>query len=401
MSLRAAIPAIVAGLLLTAAPATACPFCSPTGTTLTGEVAQADFILFGTLSNAKQDPTDPTLSKGTTDLTIELVIKPHDMVKGKKVITIPRLVRPDGKNSKYLIFFNIFNGTLDPYRGEAVPADSKLPEYLKGAMEVKQKDIVTRLRYFFDYLEDSDIVVSSDAYSEFGYAEYKDVREIASKLPATTLLKWLKDPNTRGSRYGLYGLLLGHCGKPEDAKTIRALLDDKERSYTSGLDGVVAGYIMLDPKAGWSYLLDTIKDHGKDFPVKYASLKTVRFFWEFRPDVIAPAESLAALQLLMNDPDIADMPIEDLRKWKQWDLTPVVLGFANKESHNGTPIIMRSILKFAIAASWADPKNTAAAEYVKAARAKDPKRVQFLEEVLKDEQKPTPPPSPEKKDPPK
>ncbi|MFO0824039.1 MAG: hypothetical protein U0792_13155 [Gemmataceae bacterium] len=400
MRLRTALPAIVAGLLFTTAPASACPFCSPTGTTLTGEVAQADFILFGTLSNPKPDPNDPTLSKGTTDLNIELVIKSHDMVKDKKTITIPRLVRPDGKNSKYLVFFNIFNGQLDPYRGEAVPADSKLPEYLKGAMEAKKKDLATRLRYFFDYLEDSDIIVSSDAYSEFGYAEYKDVQQIAPKLPAATLLKWLKDPNTRGSRYGLYGLLLGHCGKAEDAKAIRALLDDKERSYTSGLDGVVAGYVLLDPKAGWEYLVNTIKDRSKDFPVKYAALRTVRFFWESRPDVIPAAESLAAIQLLMADPDIADMPMEDLRKWKQWQLTPVVLGYANKESHSGTPIIARAILKFAIAASWADPKNTAAAEYVKAARAKDPKRVEFLEEVVKDEQKPAPPP-PEKKDSPK
>ncbi|MBA4188326.1 MAG: hypothetical protein C0467_10000 [Planctomycetaceae bacterium] len=403
MTFRFLIPAVAAVVLFSASPASACPFCSPTGTTLTGEVAQADFIIFGSLSNATRDPNDPnSLSKGTTELSIDLVIKPNDLIKGKKSITIPRYVPPDGKNSKHLIFFNIFNGQLDPYRGEAVPADSKLPEYLKGAMEVKQKDIVTRLRYFFDYLEDPDIVVSSDAYSEFGYADYKDVREIGNKLSASTLLKWLKDPNTRGSRFGLYGLLLGHCGKPEDAKAIRALLDDKERSYTSGLDGVVAGYVLLDPKAGWEYLVGLIKDRQKDFPIKYAALKTVRFFWEFRPDIIPHADALAAIKMLMEDADIADMPIEDLRKWKLWDQTPAVLGLATKESHSGTPIIARAILKFAIAASWADPKNTAAIEYVNAARVKDPKRVQFLEEVLKDEQKPpTPPAGSEKKDPPK
>jgi hypothetical protein len=403
MTIRSLLPALAAGILLTAGTAAACPFCSPTGTTLTGEVAQADFILFGTLSNPTRDPNDPNaLNKGSTELAIDLVIKPHALVKDKKSITIPRYVPPDGKNAKYLVFFNIFNGQLDPYRGEAVPADSKLPEYLKGAMDVKQKDVATRLRYFFDYLEDPDIVVSSDAYSEFGYAEYKEVREVAAKLPAGALLKWLKDPNTRGSRFGLYGLLLGHCGKPEDAKAIRALLDDKERSYTSGLDGVVAGYVMLDPKAGWEYLTGVIKDRTKDFPVKYAALKTVRFFWEFRPDVVPQADSLAALKLLVDDADIADMPIEDLRKWKQWDQTPFVLGYAAKDSHSGTPIIARSILKFAIAASWADPKNTAAADYVKAAREKDPKRVQFLEEVLKDEQRPPPPPAgSEKKDAPK
>ena len=46
MTLRWLVPA-VAALALTADRAAACPFCTPTGTTLTGEVAQADFILYG------------------------------------------------------------------------------------------------------------------------------------------------------------------------------------------------------------------------------------------------------------------------------------------------------------------------------------------------------------------
>src|SRR5262249_25459527 len=214
MTLRWLVPA-VAGLLLTAGFANACPFCTPTRTTLTGEVAPADLILYGTLYNAQRDPNDPTFSKGTTDLTIETVIKSHDMVKGKQKITIPRYIgpSPDGKPYKYLVFFNVFNGTLDAYRGEPFPPDSKLPEYLKGALEVRHNARITRLRYFFDYLEDSDIVISADAYSEFGYADYKEIHEIGPKVPAATLMKWLKDPNTRGSRLGLYGLLLGHCGK--------------------------------------------------------------------------------------------------------------------------------------------------------------------------------------------
>src|SRR5215204_6230851 len=107
MTLRWLIPA-VAALLLASDRTEACPFCTPTGTTLTGEVAQADFILYGTLSNPQRDPNDPTaFNKGSTDLSIEMVIKSHDMVKDKKKITLPRYVPPDGKDYKYLIFFNV------------------------------------------------------------------------------------------------------------------------------------------------------------------------------------------------------------------------------------------------------------------------------------------------------
>jgi hypothetical protein len=379
---------VAAALVLASQPARACPFCGPPSQTLTSEVQQADFILYGTLSNAVPDPTGG-FGKGTTDLSVELVIKPHEMIAGKKTLTIPRYIPPDGKNSKFLIFFNVFNGQIDPYRGESVPADSKLPEYLKGALAVRQKDVVTRLKYFFDYLEDPDLVISTDAFSEFGMAEYKEVRPVAEKLKADTLLKWVKDPNTRPTRFGLYGLLLGHCGKKEDAKAIRALLDDPNHSFTSGLDGVLAAYILLDPKAGWDYISGLVKDQAKEFPVRYAALKTIRFFWEFRPDVVSNQQVLDAMTKLLAHADLADLPMEDLRKWQCWDMTPAVLAYAEKESHN-IPIVKRAILKFAVSAAG---HKTAAADFVKAAREKDPKKVQLVEDLLKDEQKPAATPS--------
>jgi hypothetical protein len=383
----------VAAALVIATQSPACPFCSATGETLAGEVAQADFILYGTLSNAKRDPDE--FNKGTTDLAIELVIKDNEWLKGKKTVTIPKFLQPSKKDAKQLVFFKIYGGQLDPYRGEEVPAESKLPEYLKGAIAVRSKDSVARLTYFFDYLESSDLVISSDAYSEFGYADYKEVRDLADKWkgdPAKSkqLVAWLHDPNTRATRYGLYGMLLGHCGKPEDAKTLHDLLNDPKRSYSSGLDGLVAGYIMLNPKAGWDYLLTIVGDAKKDFSVRYAGLRTVRFCWESRPDLIEKKQVLAAMQGLMEQSDLADLPIEDLRKWKQWDQTPIVLGYAEKESHNTIPIVYRAILKFALSAAAADPKNTAAVQFVEKARAKDPKKVDFLESLLKDEVRPAP-----------
>ena len=394
MTYRLLLLTVVSSLVLSlnTASAFACPFCTSSGTTLLGEVAQADFILYGTLSNAQRDPNDPTaFNKGTTDLTIEMVIKAHDVIKGKKKITIPKYLPPEqgGKEYKYLIYFNVINGQIDPYRGEAFPPDSKLPDYLKGAIDMRQKDTVTRLRYFFDYLESPDITISGDAYGEFSNADYKEIREVAAKLPADLIMKWLKDPNTRGSRFGLYGLILGHCGKATEAKAIRDLLDDKDRSYSSGLDGMVTGYIMLNPKEGWDYLLKLIKDPTKDFPIKYAALKTARFFWELRPDLVSNSQVLEAMKLLAENPDIADMPIEDLRKWKVWELTPLVLSFAKKESHNSIKIINRAVLKFAIAASVANPMNAGATDFVKAARAKDAKSVEFLEDLLKEELKAT------------
>ena len=66
-------------ILLLQGAASACPFCNAQGQTLSGEVGQADFIVLGSLSNVKRDPEDPT--RGTTDLTIETVVKPHPLLR--------------------------------------------------------------------------------------------------------------------------------------------------------------------------------------------------------------------------------------------------------------------------------------------------------------------------------
>src|SRR3954451_2022169 len=108
MSLRMLLSvALVAAVLLDFTPgAQACPGCGPpSGQTLTSEVAQADFILYGTLGNAKPDPKDPGTARGTTEMTIEAVVKSHALVKDKKVFTIPRYVPPDTKPTKYMVFF--------------------------------------------------------------------------------------------------------------------------------------------------------------------------------------------------------------------------------------------------------------------------------------------------------
>src|SRR5262245_56804588 len=107
----------IAGVLLLAAGAglvRACPFCGMQGQTLTGEVNEASLVVFGTLTNARLDPGS---DNGQTDLRIEKVLKSHEMIEGKKVITLPRFLPADEKTSKFLIFCGVFKGKIDPYRG--------------------------------------------------------------------------------------------------------------------------------------------------------------------------------------------------------------------------------------------------------------------------------------------
>lgn len=358
--------------------ATACPFCPTAGQTLLGEVKQAHLIVFGTMTNAVRDPSD--FAKGTTDFEIEVVVKDHEFLKGKTKIVLPRYVPPDPKNKvKHLLFCEIYKGELDPYRGEQVPVDSKIAEYMKTAIAFKDEDVTGRLLFFLKHFDSSDWAISADAFQEFSNADYKDVRVAAAKMDPDVLMRMIKDPNTSIGRLGLLGMLLGHCGKAEaHYKPLKEFVDDPKIKQATGLDGLLAGVVMLDPKEGTKFVAGFINDPKEDFLVRYAALRCLRFFWEYRDDVLSKTTVLAAVEPLLQQPDIVDLLVEDLRKWQQWDAAgKVIAQFAKHD----IPIVQRSIIKFALAAP-AD--NKMCAEFLARVRKDEAQadRVKDLEQLL-------------------
>jgi hypothetical protein len=352
--------------------AVCCPFCSMQGQTLTGEVNQASMVLFGTLTNAKLNA-----DQGSTDLQIEAVIKKNEILGDKKVVTLPRYVPSDKTTTKFLVFCDVFKGKIDPYRGFQVKADSDIVKYLQGALAVKDKDVSTRLRFFFDYLDNADLEIANDAYKEFGNADYKDYHDMAKTLPPDKIAKWLQDPATPAFRHGLYASMLGHCGSAKHAELLRKLLDDSQKQASTGVDGMLAGYVMLQPKEGWAYLRAILKDPKKEFMLRYAGLRAVRFLWTSRPDLVAEKDLEAAVVDLIDQSDIADLAIEDLRLHHCWDVADHVFSLYGKKSHD-IPIVRRYILRYAL--SCPGPE---AAKFVAGLRKKEPEMVKDIEEFLK------------------
>jgi hypothetical protein len=235
------------------------------------------------------------------------------------------------------------------------------------------------LKFYFQYLDHQDLTINSDAFMEFGNADGKDVQQMATTLPRQKLIDWLKDPNTPPSRFGLYGYLLGQCGTKADAATLRAMLEEPKKLYSSGTDGMMAGYILLDKDAGWKYLTDLLADPKKEFQIRYACLRTLRFFWDYRADVIAQDKVLEGMKVLMTHQDMADMPIEDLRKRNCLTVTKEVLGYTSQPAYMNAPIIRRAVVKYLMAAS---AKDDAAKQYIDGLRKSKPDWVKVAEEAL-------------------
>lgn len=363
-----------------ASPVASCPFCAEErGPTLIGDFNQAAMVLVGQFANPRIGSGG--VEDGKTDFVIDVVLKPHEVAKDKKTITLPRYVTQ--LKSKFIVFCDVFKGMIDPYRGIELPANSEMVKYLTGAVSLKDRPAPERLRYCFDFLNSQEIDIALDAYREYAKADYKDYQTMARKLSPDTIAGWLRNPKTPPYRYGLYASLLGHCGGPAHAKLLRDMLDDPQKRQSSGIDGMLASYIMLAPKEGWSYLRGFLGSEKQEFLLRYAALRTVRFLWDQRADLIDKKELVGGISLLLEHGDMADFAIEDFRKWQRWEMTERILDLFGKKTHD-VPVVRRAILRFALRS----PEKRAV-DFVAAQRKRDAEWVRDTEELLKLEDVPS------------
>jgi hypothetical protein len=359
----------------------ACPFCvDERGPTMVGDYLQASMVIYGTFVSAKLDAAGGT-DNGTSEFAIEKVLKSHPIINGKKTIVLPKYIPPSKK--KFVIFCDVYKNYIEPYRGEETLPGGQLLEYLTSSLELKDAALGDRLRHCFKFLNSTDLNVSTDAYREFAKADYADYAEIAKALPAATLAEWLEDPKTPAYRYGLYASLLGHCGDPKKhGDLLRTMIDDPKKRMGSGVDGMMAGYLMLQPKEGWKHLQNYLKNEKEDFYLRHAVLRTLRFYWDNRHDVMTKEEVLKGMVMTMQLPDIADFAIDDLRNWQVWKMTDQVLDLFDKKTHSH-PIVRKSILRFALCSP-----ETRAKMFVAEQRKSNPVWVRETEELLQFEPAP-------------
>jgi hypothetical protein len=347
-------------------------FCTRV-TPLREESANAKLVLYGHLEDAQQT----TDGEGTTKFVICTILKNDPILGNQRVITLSRYIPiDDPKNPPhYLIFVDVWRGKFDVYRG--VRATLATVNYLKGSMRLSDKDRPKVLRYCADYLEHKDREIAADAFGEFSESSEKDIVEAGKQLSAQMLRRWLLDKNTAPFRLSLYGLLLGNCGSEADARTLRGLLEHftKEESPLK-IDGLLTGYVLLKPKEGWAYLRSLLQNRDLPFAARYSCLRTARFFHDTRPGVIQEKDILAVMGLALVQSDMADLPIEDLRKWRCWTMTKGILALSGQKEYD-IPIIRRSIVRYAL--HCPDPE---AAEFVAAQRKVNPELVKDQQELL-------------------
>jgi len=408
---RSFAPAAVTIALFAAVNAAmACPFCSAPSLTLSEQAAQSDVVLLAKWKSGAKGNIDEGSESSTTFEVAKVLKGPF---KPGDVITQVGY-QPAEKGLPFL---------LTGLGSDVVQWDVPTPfsetayDYLAKAPSPKKDDgekvsYKNRLPYFIKSLESDDETIANDAYYEFANAPYEDIVAVKDKLPREQIRGWVLDPSTAPSRLGLYGLLLGLSGTKDDAEAMEKMIAKPTDEFRIGLDGVMSGYLLLKKEPGLE-LVKTLKlenefivgadgqpivDDGGEkvrvpFSETYAAMQAVRFMWDYGGGAIKPEHLQAAMRVLLDRPELADLAIADLARWKDWSVMEKLAKLYDQEAYQ-VPGIKRSIVRYFDAATKdvpgeADAKNSDVPEHVKEAKEyyaaikqKDPDTVKSVEQFL-------------------
>ncbi len=330
------------------APVQACPLCGPPSLTLCEQFAQADAVVLVKWVGGEEATKT---SAGTTKY--EVVKVERDTLKATekgKTIVYPRH-RP-GKTGEICLLFGTRGPTV-----EWTPLDITQAgfDYLSQAPE-PSLPTAARLKYFVKFFQHADPLVAADAYVEFANAPYKDILAIIPELPREKLREWLTSKETPSTRIGLYGMLLGLCGKPEDASIMESRIFVNDGEFRLGTDGIMAGYLILTREKGLEKLVE-IKFKAKKaaFSDVYSAMQAIGFMWTYGEGRIAHEQLKAAMRVLLDRADMADIVIANLARWKDWEIRDKLMEIYGQGDHN-VPSTKRAIIRYMFAATRDVPK---------------------------------------------
>ena len=370
---RIAIPAL---LLLTASHAAACTFCSGglrSRPTLREQFRDAPIVVQGQLKNPRFNPDGVG---GSTELHVDHHLKTTPAFGTPKVVVLPRYIPVIGDTPPdFLVFGEVANGTFDVTFG--TPATAAVIGYLNGFTKLPPDNPTRRLGYCFGHLDSADPAIAADAFLELGKATDAELVAARAVFDPAKLRSWLTDPNTPTDRLGVYAMLLGVSGKPTDAAVFARLLAQSPRPepVSANLGGLLAGYALLDPNVGWELTASLLADGKRPISERIAAIGTVRFFQATRPADAKPAV-LRCYRGVIRQAELADLAIEDLRRWGWWELTPDALA-AFSAGGKPPPIVRRGVVRYALTCPLPAVKA-----FVANVRASEPELVACVEESL-------------------
>ncbi|MEX1231251.1 MAG: hypothetical protein WEB58_13480 [Planctomycetaceae bacterium] len=314
----------------------------------------------------------PTLSDQVHQNDVVVLVKWHTAIKGieaesgtttYEVLDVLRALQPgaprkgerlelaghrEGSNSDLFLLFGTKDRKLE--WGKPVNISETAYEYIEQAPSPKLP-IQKRLAYFVNYLEHADLIVATDAHAEFENAPNDEMKVSAKSLSRDKFHSYLSDPNVNSSRMRIYGLILGLRGNDEDAEMMGKLIAQPSENFRLGIDGVMAGYLLLTGEAGLERIENSkLRDKSIVFSETYATMQALRFMWQHGEGHISQERLRESMRILLDRPELADLVINDLARMKDWESQERLAALYGEGEYN-IPSIKRAIVRFLISST--------------------------------------------------
>jgi len=397
----------LSGLFVLAPAATSavwhCPFCAAPSLTLAEQLSQADaaaLVMWADAKKARQVKGKRLPSETTYEIR-EVIRNGRGAVKKGQRVRLSRF-RSGKKGDMFLL---LGSKATKVEWGSPLPVTETSYQYIVQAPS-PEAAANKRLAYFMKFLEFAD-----DAYAEFANAPYKDIAAVSKLMPRAKVARWISDAETPPTRMGLYGLLLGLSGNQADAKLMEKKISTPSEEFRLGIDGVMSGYLLLAGEKGLplieqlklknQFLVDadgkvlTDKKGRKKlvpFSETYAAMQALRFMWSYADGRIAKPRLRQSMRILLDRPELADLVIADLARWKDWSIQDRLMTMYDDKAFN-VPAIKRAVVRYMLVCSKDIPKGKnkkktagpipkhvqAALKHLAVLRKRDPKTVMDAE----------------------
>jgi len=383
LSQIAVVVLMVAGLGTTAS---ACPICGQPTVTLSERYARAEAALLVSWVSAK------TAADGGFDTSTYEIVEVSRAGDGtwKKGDRLTVDGYHEGKRGSLVLLMG--NKTESgKIKWDHPPVDVSETSY-QYVVQAPSPEIATtkRLGYFFRFLEYPDSTIANDAFAEFVNAPADDIAAAADKFSREKLRRWLLDEKLPLGRQAGYGLMLGLCGKSDDARFLEKRILDTSGERRVGIEGLMVGYLLLTREVGLELLERTklrksLGNEGEALAVQTA----IRYFWTYGKDRIPRSRLEAAMRILLDNPTLSQMALTDLTRWKDWGLQPRLMELYGTKGYDDAEM-KTAIINFLIASTKDVPKDAEsvpehareAGEFLSRLRERDPKLVAQAEKFF-------------------
>ncbi len=373
-----------------------CPGCEAPSTTLSEQVELSAHMLLGKWVGGEK-PTSETA--GTCRFEIVDVAKSKgDIFKIGETVELPQYIA--GKKDGLYALMGPDEDLIDWHiPSESTESSWKYLSELPPAVTDPEAQ-TKRLAYFIDYLEHPEVAVANDAYAEFALAPYDIITPLKDQLPRDKLRGWIANPETAVTRLGLYGVLLGQCGKAEDAEVMKQKILYPDSDFRLGINGVMFGYLILTGEEGLKVLEESkmraktfVNKDGEEvsvpFSERYATMYALRYMWDHEPDILPKERLKQSMRVLLERPELADLVITDLARWKDWGVQERLMEMYDDEKYN-IPSVKRAIVRYFYYCSQDKEEDVelepeyiiAATENLRVLEEKDPKTVRNAKRFL-------------------